>query len=545
MIRSLVPLGLTFGIGLAHAGEPARSTSAADPAIGRVEIATIPFDPALRLRTATYTPSGKVLVAYANDGAEEERHVNLAVMDDDGKNLRPFFSQTLPPREKDNGIRFMIFADNRRIFLGDFIIECVPEIDTCDRASLYSVEYPAEVAGGDSISHRWSEIIVAPDNEHIAWTTLLSDYSAMVFTGKLKKEKTRYRILSPRIVSTLDAFKPDPKHPGAVIPGPVRNGEVKQFVKGGTAISLVGAKTRDTPDSVVQDLRTGDIEQVTHTPGYDETTIFSPDERLGITMSTRFSEATDMAILGLLPRPYPVSLNMGLSMYMYTHAVTGVRRSRSGNVGPALIDIERSKAGEGYRGINLSTQDEWVYHSPMSWHPDGRKAMWLEGRRDGETMRMQVVHLLDYEPGPPVAAKPTPDDIPYASTDLSAVERFFRQGKEMDVKVHGRHSGHIRYRRTAAGLIEKTYADFSDDGEHVYSGREQIQSSPHAYSTYTANVELSGPKPGVMDLKVTFGPLRGDSPAELVFAEDESGAPLTHGYAEYGGQRLGIDRLIP
>src|SRR3546814_20569348 len=103
--------------------------------------------------------------------------------------------------------------------------------------------------------------------------------------------------------------------------------EVQQFVHSGTALSVVGAVHRDVPDSVVQDLITGRVQAITDTPGYTETTIFSPDERLGITMTTRFSEKTDPAILGLLPRPYPDSLNMGLSMFASNFAVTVRRRS--------------------------------------------------------------------------------------------------------------------------------------------------------------------------------------------------------------------------
>ena len=88
-----------------------------------------------------------------------------------------------------------------------------------------------------------------------------------------------------------------------------------------------------------------------------------------------------------MPRPYPDSLNMGVSMLAYTYSVTGVRKTRSGSIGPALIDIEASKTREGYLGINLNTQDEWVFHSPMSWHPDGKKAMWIEARRGGGPRR--------------------------------------------------------------------------------------------------------------------------------------------------------------
>jgi hypothetical protein len=527
---------------LADAGAP--SAPSAPSAIGRYQVSTIPLEKDIVPVSATYTPSGKVLLSYRKPGETDRRKVSLAVMDDDGGNMRAIFSQVLPVREKDNGIRYMVFDDNRRIFLGDFIIECAPSIDACDKAALLPVEYPPEVASGDHVSHRWSEIVVAPDNRHIAWTTLLSNYSALVFTGELQKDGAAYKIIKPRIVSTLDPFGKDPDHADGVIPQPVRGGEVKQFVHGGAALSLVGAVTRDIPDSVVQDLATGKVEAITDTPGYTETTIFSPDERLGMTMTTRFSAPTDPAILGLMPRPYPAALNMGLSMFAYTYAVTGVREGRSGNVGPALIDIHTSMSEDGYRGIDLSTDNDWVFRSPMSWHPGGTKALWMEGRRGGDARRVQIVRLLDYRPGPAVAAKSTPDAMPYASTDLSVVPAYAAKADDIDVKVYGRKSGHITYRRSG-GRIEKTYADFSDDGEKVYSGRETMRTNPAGRSTYTANVRLSGAKSGVMDLKVTFGPLRGDPPAALIFAPDAAGVPLTHGYVEYDGCRLEVDRLVP
>ncbi len=149
---------LCLTMGSAIAGESTHATSQADTPMGPVEVSTVPFDSDLNLRTATYTPSGKVLVVYNEDDDAGRRQVNLAVMDDDGENMNTFFSGTIPPREKDNGIRYMIFPDNERIFLGDFVIECAPNIDRCDDAKLLPVEYPEEVASGDHISHRWSEI---------------------------------------------------------------------------------------------------------------------------------------------------------------------------------------------------------------------------------------------------------------------------------------------------------------------------------------------------------------------------------------------------
>ena len=548
--KPLISLALITGIGAVGAvgamAQPNGAPRAAGTsAFGRVEVRTVPMPDNILFRTATYTPSGKVLVRYARDDAEDPRQVNLATMDDDGHNMRPFFSAKLPPRPKDNGIRFMVFADNKRVFLGDFVLECANSLERCEKPALVPVDYPPEVNDGDHVAHRWSEMIIAPDNRHVAWTTLFSGYSAMVFTGELRRERGRYRITAPNIISTIQPFIKDPKHSDGVLPQPVRGGEVKQFVHGGTGIAMAGAVRRDTPDSVVQDLTSGKIEAITDTPGYTETTIFSPDERLGVTMTTRFSPETDPAILGLMPRPYPTSLNMGLSMLAYTYAVTGVRRSRPGNIGPALIDIQASRTQPDYLGFNLNTSPDWAFSSPLSWHPGGKKAMWPETRRGETTRRLQVAELPDYSPGQSVRARPTPANVPYASSDLSQVVPYAKTAQVIDIKVYGRASGHIAYRRTAAGQIQKTYVNFSDDGQNVYSGKEMMEANPAGRSTYTADVRLKGPKPGVMSLKMTFGPLGSERPAELIFARDGAGEPLTQGYVEYGGRRLDAADLVP
>jgi hypothetical protein len=543
VFKIVVPLFVAIGsVAVAQtAKQPETGTHAP---FGRVLVRTVPMPNGTILRSATYTPSGKVLVSYAKSAGQASRDLDLAVMDDDGSHFRPIWSGFLPERPKDNGIRYMVFPDNKRVFLGDFILECERSLDTCTAPRVLPVEYPAEVDSGPHIMNRWSEMIVAPDNRHIGWDTLLAGGSGVVvFTGELQRASDHYRIVQPEIVSTLEPFRPDPKHPDGVIVAPMRGGEIKQFVHGGTAISLVGAVRRDIPDSVVQDLASGRVEAITDAPGYDETTIFSPDERLGLTMTTRFSPKTDPAILGLMPRPYAASLNMGLSMFAYVYAVTGVREERPGNVGPALIDIHASKTQQGYLGENLNRDPDWVFFSPMSWHPSGQKGMWIEGHRGDHAKRIRIVTLPDYHPGPRVATRPTPATVPYGSSDLSWVAKLATAG-DVDVKVYGHASGFIRYRRTGP-TIEKTYSDFSDDGRAVYSGRETTTVNPAGNSVYNADLRLAGPKAGVMAMQVTFGPLGGPRPAALSFAPDASGQPATRGYAQYNGLRLEASALVP
>jgi hypothetical protein len=181
----------------------------------------------------------------------------------------------------------------------------------------------------------------------------------------------------------------------------------------------------------------------------------------------------------------------------------------------------------------------------MSWHPSSTKALWMEGMRGGTQRRVQIVRLLDYKAGPAVAAKATPADMPYAASDMSVVKTYAAKSHDIDVKVYGRKSGYLTYRRTPKGSIEKTYVDFSDENGMVYSGRETMQVNPRGRSTYTADITLSGPKPGAMKLSMTFGPIEGERPAELIVAADQAGGAMSRGYVEYGGRRVNAADFVP
>jgi len=518
--------------------------------IGAVKISTLPVPDGVRPRLAAFTPSGNLVLNYSDENGGPGI-VQLATLKVDGSEFRPFFSGPVQAKPQSNGNNYLLFADGKRIYLGDYVLECTKVFEECDDAQVVPVKYPDPLDTGPLLTLRYSENIIAPDNKTAAWTAILADYSAIVLTGTLVREADRYVLTDSRIVSTVESFEPDPDNPGEIIPvQPVVNGEVKQFVRGGAGISAVGGKELVTADSVILRLDTGDVDQITYNPGYDETTIFSPDERLGMVMTTRFSPTTDLAILGLMPRPYPVSLNMNLNRYMYTHGVTGVRGAREGNIGPALIDIERSKTEPGYTGINLATDEDWVYRSPMEWAPDSKMAAWPELSQSGEGTRIRIVQLPGYQPGEPVPTVDTPVH-PKSTTDLTAAERYIEQQADIDVMVKGRHSGYLTYKQEKRfggifSIHEKHYYDFSDDGDAVYNGVEIMDAFLGGNSVYTADITLTGSKPGVMELKATFGPLGGAGvavPARLIFDEDASGEPQTGGFVEYDGKRLTFEGI--
>ena len=523
--------------------------------LGRIEVTTIPVPEFARITLATYTYSGKVLLFYHSDEDPNEiDFTNIATVNDDGTDFRTIFSGVIKQHPKANGIRIMPYQDNKRALLGDYVLECSPDIDHCEKVEIVPIEYPWAVYDDPLTTHHWSEIIIAPDNEHISWTMLRSDVGAANAIGVLKRNQDKYIIEKAQLISSFGYFKEDEEHSGHIVPQIVRGGEVKQFVRGGTAISLVGAKKGAITDSVVQDLLTDEITQITKTPGYNETTMFSPDERLGLVMSTRGSKRTDPAIFGLMPRPYGLLATQGLTMFIYMYAVAGVRSFRGGNIGPVLINIERSMHEAGYQGVQLhDPEEEWVYVSPMSWHPNGKRAMWLEMLRgsdaaeNGRLLRIRKVTLHDYQPGETVPCAKTPDEIPYGITDEQW--RQFIPDINVAGKIAGKHSGYIEYQRQgekmAGGFIEARYVNYSDDGKTFYNGYEK---SRHAFRTgcqYEADVEMTGEQQGEMKLRAVFSNVTFELPPKLLFDKAEDGKPKSYGYATYNGVTMNIEDMAP
>jgi len=508
--------------------------------IGNVEVFTLKVEEGMDVQRASYSFSGRVLLV-CRDGAETV----LCSMDDDGTDIVEIYRGGPIA-----GNRLLPFWDNTRILMGDGVLEC-PEgynLDNCpkDAAKVVPIVFPDAFVDGPEVLDKWTEVIISPDNGHLAWTIRRSDCGAVNAMGRLVRTENAYEIRDAAYISNMNAFRPDPDHPGYSLYSPVIGGEVKQFVRGGRAISLVGsgAESGGMGDSVVQDVATGEVTRITYNPGYDETTIFSPDEKLGIVMTTRFSKPTDMAVLGLVPRPFGEVLhNIMGQIYMY--GVVGVRRVREGNVGPALINIEQSMTEDGYMGLDLSDPDQvWVYHSPMSWKSDGTAAMWLERERGGEQVRVQIVRLLDYKPGKAVAAVPVPAVGSYAR-DPENLDSY-------DVKVLGAFSGSASIKKVAEAQNKTTvtvvYDHYSDDGKVFWDGSETSTGAFVAETTYAGDLLLTdaeGKKLGGMDVKMamsaaySMGSLFGNGAGPTLDKDACSGS------ATWGGIQKDIEDLVP
>ena len=513
-----------------------------DKNLGRIEVMTIPVPDGYRPLSGTYTFAGKVLLHCQKEGSASDQ-TQLLVMEDDGSGVREIFDGTFPVSRHANGIRFMPFYDDTRILLGDSILECEPDISDCRSCRLISLKYPWGIAEDDTIFCHWSEIIISPDNEHISWTILGKGFTAACL-GRLVRREDCYEIVDGVVLNEAEISRPDPEHPGCSIFPVMKGGEVKQFVHGGLGISAVGAVTPGTADSVVFDLTADRTEQITRTPGYEETTMFSPDETLGLVMSPRFSLKTSLAIFGTLPRPGGAAATMGLARYLYSYSVSAVRSFRKGNIGPALIEIGRSMSEPGYPGVCLADREEnWVYCPPLSWHPDSCRGMWNEVERGTEHHRLRRVRLLDRTPGAPVKAQATPDILPFGTTyeAFRAAAARQKETPERHYRVAGKAGGFLELTMTDS-RTETVYQHYTDDGLTFWDGRETLSYSILQDTVYCADVSMTGHQTGQMQLRATFTGFAARR-LSLSFAPAADGKPASFGYASFGGVTRTMEEL--
>ena len=522
---------------------------------GRIEVRDIPLPWEGSDISGTYTYSGRVLVSRCISQEQGGKNwYQVVTLNDDGTDVREVFDGEILQLQGANGIRWMCFADKKRILLGDYVLECSPDIDHCRKAELVRLYYPEQLDRGENIVFRWSEIIIAPDNVHMCWT-MLTTVGSMNYLGRLRRDADGYHLENVCAISSDRSCEPDPDHEGYSVMLPPRGGELKQFIRGGRALTMAGGGD-SVSESMMVPLDSEELIQITDTPGYEETTIFSADEKLGVVMSPRFSEKTNCAVFGLVPQPQSMAVRSKFINCLYMYCVSGVRTFRRGNIGPVLINIEKSRAeGRAYQGVDLSDPEGcFVYYSPISWHPNSTRAMWNEGTRmaeGGRKCRLRMCRLLDWKASEPVPAGVTPeqDEIPYAMPGNAPVRGAAED--VFNIKIKGKSRGYVVNEGGEGNppVYRTTYHDFSDDGETFYNGSMTVTAPANIFApgntVFEADVDVTGKHTGEMKLRAVFRREDVNAPAMLSFAEGDDGKPESYGYSAYDGVTLDIKDMEP
>ena len=522
-------------------GEPTDSESEhtdepdVEPDEFEVNLSTIPLPEDIIIDDGHYLFDGNIFICYKKNSTND---TYFGIISDDGNDFKELYGDEFNVSNKANGIRLIPFRDNKRVYLGDFIFECndtTKNLSECEKGVLIPVNYPTEVVNNSLTYKTWSEMVVAPDNVHVAWTSLNLACGAVNFIGKFQRNEDSYEIIEPKIISTINFIEKDPDNETILIPKVPRGGEIKQFIEGGNAITLVGTLTDSFVKSVYQSLISEVRYAYSHETGYDETSILSPDEKLGIAMSTRFSPNTSMNILGLMPRPYCSLILANMAQSVYTYAVTGVREGRKGNIGPVLFNKDKSMKNPNYHGIDLHDKDgKYIFCSPISWHPSNLKALWPETDVN-KNRRLRKLEISNYTASEYPKIQNTTDNVPYA-LNMSEFEKIHYED-EMNGIIKGKYSGVIEYYNSGSSpfqskTVKLNYKNYSDDGQKFYNGEEIYKGGALSGSTFSSNVNLTGIETGQNNFIITFS-----KDSKLI--KDK-----TEGYATYGGKTIRAENYL-
>lgn len=523
---------------------------------------------------AHYTASGNIVFQYKNN---IDNQYYVGVINDDGTNLRNIYNGEIKPfYNNTNGVRLMPFQDNKRILFGDGIIECEPSIDEVTDPSkqtkIIPIEYPEELVKMEGVFFIWSEIIISPDNVHMGWSTL-STIGSIVCISRLERQEinprdknslssfidisknknvandVKYVMKNVQVINDFTYTKEDPDHPGFIsVPKYIHGGEIKQFTWDCQKVSFVGSTLRGIARSVLQNLEDDEVHSITHEAGYDETTIISPDGQFGIVMTSRFSPKTSCQILGLIPRPYSALGLMSMSPLAYMYSITGVRLTRKGNIGPALIRISESMKDNDYdrkyHGYDLhDVSGNYAFVSPMSWHPSSTRAIWTENEKNDLTktrIRRVVLHDSQFKPQKQIKCeKETTDNVPYALklSDLKNLSIPWVSGK-IASPLGVDKGGYIEYIYGQENVTLK-YLNYTDDGITFFDGDEGYISDGQI-SSYRGKLAMFRLKNnekevvGDMDFNVAFSGFYNT----LKLVRDKS-----YGYSKYNGIIATVDDM--
>ena len=179
----------------------------------KYNVTTIPLPEDILIDDGHYLFDGNIFICYKRSTTN---FTYFEVISDDGKNLKELYGEEFIVSPLANGICLIPFRDGKNIYLGDFVFECDDTnktISSCEKGVLIPVKYPEEVVNNSYNYKTWSEMVVAPDNIHVAWTSLNIACGAVNFLGKFNRVENNgnisYEIIDSKIISTIDFLEQD------------------------------------------------------------------------------------------------------------------------------------------------------------------------------------------------------------------------------------------------------------------------------------------------------------------------------------------------
>lgn len=409
------------------------------------------------------------------------------------------------------------FHDGTRALSGTNIIDCGgPELasEACTPDSTHI--YPLFLDDGSEAGLALRELRLHPDNVHVTWNSFSVSTTGLLdeFTGisrlHFNHSATRYDLLNTTILRN-----PDHPHPLSVAAdgqtlvlnrSALLVGELRGWSGTGNEVTYVGYPVESCNiDVFAADLATGAVRRLTTHPGYVDPISVSPDDQWQVVLDTRGTRRTEfMSALRTVP-PVTDLITATASSSVRNN---GVRRffqpfllDRHGDRG-LYFGQQLNAAGDGSPGA--VNDPNWNAGADPRWSRDGTKVayyQWLaiapacggdnplpcepSPYPDGRAARIMVAHLTSRKP----LAVPDPSELQIPDGVPSWGIRYYPGSKIPDIPVvpagdytlYGSACGHANVSivwdpatNSTIHSVAVAYHDFSDDGDNVLSGFENV-----------------------------------------------------------------------
>ncbi|KAH8649681.1 hypothetical protein BGZ60DRAFT_422097 [Tricladium varicosporioides] len=412
------------------------------------------------------------------------------------------------------------FADGTRVLFGTNILDCgsyqlSTEDCTPQRSHIFPIRWNIN-ADGSGESGVMRELRRHPDDLHIGFSAMSFSQAGISQFGyfarlQFNPNPTTGLPLSPRydLVSVITLFNPEGPHPISVEgskftinPQAITVGELRGFSGRGKEVIYIGYPAESCNiDVFAADLTTGTVRRLTSHPEYVDPIDVSSDDQWSVVMDTRGS-GRQMFLSAM--RGVPPIIDLVITAVVASVRNNGQRRFFQ----PWLIDRYGDRGDYFGQRINAggdgkpgSVNDaQWNGMADPKWSLDGTSIVYWQQlthfpacggnnplpcpkstAQGGAIDRLMLAKRTSREPVPWVPVAPVSDNVPWGvpyipGSAAPARKRIPPGNYTLSGKIQG--SASIELLPSSAGTVISTvavtYHNFSDDGENVISGSEEV-----------------------------------------------------------------------
>lgn len=411
-----------------------------------------------------------------------------------------------------------VLRNGTKALWGHNILDCGGELlesDACtpNKTHIYPIHWPTAADGsGKGGSPR--ELRMHPDDIHMGWSSFTNDGGQFAYYGRLEfnAEPTNGEPLAPRydLVDVNLLVDPDRFQPYTVNgteltihDDTINVGELRGFSGNGDEITYIGnPRESNNIDLFSVHLKTGAVRRLTSHPEYADPMGFSADNEWFVVMDTRGTDR-QMWMSGM--RGIPPLIDLVAVTAAASTRNNGLRRFFQ----PILIDRHGDRGDYYGQQVNAGGEGSDGAVNDPNWNGRADPAFSLDGTKitywqtlvvspacggenplpcpnstaqGGREYRVMLARRTDREPTEPAPVYDAGDEIPWATPfppGSTVPDQFTVAPGEYTVR--GRVSGFadVSYAAdpdTVSGLgrASVNYTDFSDDGEYILDGHEDV-----------------------------------------------------------------------